>query len=268
MFIEKYVDNIYSVELDELKNKTLEDLILKFHAKNLKRIYILKNKKPVNVLFPKNIIDIFLNKEQSKNAYEYFKKSKYLKCFDSGENVVDAYYKMRKDNINFMPVCKNGEIIGELDFDTLSLKISYIVVKDELTHVYNRKYFDVLIEEYNDFSKPLGIIFICIKNLPVYEGLYGLETGEKIIKQFAKTISSSVRKIDFVFRWDNEFRIITFNDLEKTSIIYERIKENLSILEIDALKIPFNSCMAHVPELQNNILSAIEECEEKLIKRD
>jgi len=104
--------------------------------------------------------------------------------------------------------------------------------------------------------------------LPVYEGLYGLETGEKIIKQFAKTISSSVRKIDFVFRWDNEFRIITFNDLEKTSIIYERIKENLSILEIDALKIPFNSCMSHVPELQNNILSAIEECEEKLIKRD
>ena len=267
MKVRKYVDEVMTFELDDLKDKTLEDLILKFHAKNLKRLYIVKNKKPIAVISPKEIISIFLNKEQAKNAYEYFKDKEDIRCFRGDENIVDVYYKMRKENISFIPVCDNGQIIGELDFDTLSLKISYIIVKDELTHVYNRKYFEVLMEEYNDFSKPLGIIFISIENLPVYEGLYGIEMGEKIIKGFADTIVRSVRKIDFVFRWDNEFRIITFNDLEKTTLIYERIKKNLSELEIDSLKIPFDTCIAHVPELQGDIFCAIEECEEKLIKR-
>ena len=268
MNIEKYVDPIETIEVKDLKDKTLEDLILKFHAKNLKRLYILDDKKPIGVLCPKTIIDIFLNNKQSTNAFEFFKDNEILKCIDIDENIVDVYYKMRKENISFIPVCKNGEIVGELDFDTLSLKISYIVVKDELTHVYNRKYFDVLVEEYNDFSKPLGIIFISVRNLPVYEGLYGIEMGEKIIKKFAHTILASVRKIDFVFRWDNEFRIITFNDLEKTTIIFERIRENLFNIEIEGLKIPFDMCLAHIPELQHDIYCAIEECEERLIKRD
>ncbi len=268
MKLEKYIDKIQSIKLEELKNKTLEDLILKIHAKNIKRLYILKENKPVAVISSKEIIDFFLKKLQYNNAYEFFKNNDYLKCFDDNDNSIDAYYKMRKENIDFIPVCKNGQIIGELNFETLSLKISYIVIKDELTHVYNRKYFDVIIQEYNNFAKPMGIIFIKIENLSVYEGLYGIEMSEKIIKEFAKTILSSIRKIDFVFRWDNEFRIITFNDLERTMIVYERIKRNLSNLEINGLQIPFIDCVSHIPELQNNILSAIEECEEKLIKRN
>lgn len=266
MKVEKYVDKIQSVELEELKNKTLEDLILKFISKNLKRIYILKNKKPVGVISAKEIIDIFLKNNRSKNAYEFFADNDFMKCFGAEDNIIDAYYKMRKEKIDFIPVCKNGEIIGELNFETLSLKISYIVIKDELTHVYNRKYFEVLVQEYNDFNKPMGIIFIKIENLPVYEGLYGVDMVEKIIREFSKKILCSVRKIDFVFRWDNEFRIITFNDLQKTIIMYERLKENLEEIEIDSLHIPFKTCLAHVPELQNNILSAIDECEEKLIE--
>ncbi len=268
MKVEKYVDRINWIDLLELQNKTLEDLILIFHAKHLQRLYIVKNKKPIGVISPQNIIDIFLDKKQMLNAFEFFRNNNYMKCFNVNDNIVDAYYKMRKENIDFIPVCNNNEIIGELNFETLSLKISYIVIKDELTHVYNRKYFEVIIQEYNDFNKPMGIIFIKIDNLPVYEGLYGVEMAEKIIKEFSKTILCSVRKIDFVFRWDNEFRIITFNDLEKSTIIYERLKEKLSKIEINTLHIPFKCCISHVPELLNNILSAVDDCEEKLIERE
>ncbi len=267
MKVEKYVDRINWIDLLELENKTLEDLILIFHAKNLQRLYIVKNKKPIGVISPKIIIDIFLDKKQTLNAFEFFKNNDYMRCFDAKDNIVDAYYKMRKENIDFIPVCENNEIIGELNFKTLSLKISYIVIKDELTHVYNRRYFEVIIQEYNDFNKPMGIIFIKIENLSVYEGLYGVEMKEKIIKTFAKTILCNVRKIDFVFRLDNEFRIITFNDLEKSTIIYERLKEKLSKIEIDTLHIPFKSCVSHMPELQNDVFSAVDECEEKLMER-
>ena len=89
--------------------------------------------------------------------------------------------------------------------------------------------------------------------------------SNKIIKTFADVISNSVRKIDFVFRWDNQFRIITFNDLEITSKIFSRIQNRLNNLTIDDIHIPFKMCMSHVPQLQNDILLAIESCEEQFI---
>ena len=165
----------------------------------------------------------------------------------------------------FMPVCEEGEFIGEVDFDTLSLKVSYIVIKDELTGLYNKKYFDVLVEEYRNFDKPMGLIFIEIRDLSIYEGLYGIEMSQKILKTFGNVLQNSVRKIDFVFRWDNQFRIITFNDLEITSKIFSRIQSRLNSLKIDDIHISFKMCMSHIPQLQDDILLAIESCEEQFI---
>jgi len=266
MGIKDYIDKIECLELEETKNKTLTDIIAKFHTKNINRLYILKNNRPIFILTPQEIVEIFLNNFQNKNVYDFFKNKEYLKCLNSDMHIIDAYYYMRKENINYIPVCENDEIIGELDFHTFSLKITYFVIKDELSGVYNRKYFDVLIEEYNEFEKPLGLLFIEIKDLPIYEGLYGIEMVHSIIKTFAKTIVNSVRSIDFVFRWDNQFRVIIFNDLEVTAKVFERINNKLNNLEISGIKIPFKMCMTHVEEHNNDILMAIEECERKLIE--
>jgi len=89
-----------------------------------------------------------------------------------------------------------------------------------------------------------------------------------ILKNYAKILKNSIRDIDFIFRWDNQFRIMIFNSLEITVKIFERIKIKLENLIINELKIPFNICMTHIPEIHNDILLGIEECEEKLIKRD
>jgi len=268
MKIKDYIDKIEYLELDEIKSKNLTDIIAKFHAKNITKLYILKNKKPIFILTPKEIVEIFLKNLQSKNAYEFFKDKEYIKCFTTDIHIIDAYYYMRKNNIAYMPVCENGEIIGELDFNTFSLKITYFVIKDELSGVYNRKYFDVLIEEYNEFYKPIGLIFIEVKDIPIYEGLYGIKMVHLIIKTFAKTITRSVRSIDFVFRWDNQFRIIIFNNLEVTAKVFERIKNRLENLEINGIKIPFKITMTHVEEYNNDILMALEEGEKKLIEGD
>ena len=268
MNLKDYIDKAETIDIEELKNKTLSDLIAKFHVKNILRMYILKENKPIYVFTPKEIVDIFLNNIQDKNAYEYLKEKSYLECFDSNLHIIDVYYQMRKNNKLFMPVCENGNFIGEIDFQTLSLKITFIVIKDPLSGVYNKKYFDVIIEEYKDFNKPLGFIFIEIKDLPIFEGLYGVDMVNEIIKTYAEYIKNSVRNIDFVFRWDNQFRIIIFNNLEVTAKVFERIKNRLENLKINDIKIPFNICMTHIPEINYDILMAVEECEERLIKRD
>jgi len=265
MLIKEYIDKVESVNLYELQDKTLEDIFLIFHAKNLKRLYILKDKKPIFVLTPREIVDIFINKTEKSNAFDFFKNKDFLGCFESDKHVIDAYYEMRRDNMAFVPVCENGEFIGEVDFDTLSLKVSYIVIKDELTGLFNRKYFDVIIEEYKDFNKPLGLIFIEVKDLSIYEGLYGIDMSQKILKTFADVLKSSVRTIDFIFRWENQFRIITFNNLEITSKIFSRIQNKLETLKVNDIHIPFTMCMSHIPQLQSDIILALQHCEEEFI---
>ncbi len=266
MFLKEYIDKAFTMDLEKIKEMSVEDIILQFHVKNLTRVYILNENRPVFVITSKEIVNFFLNHDIKQNIYKLLKDKKPLDCFNAKKHIIDTYYEMRKENLDFMPVCENGKFIGEVDFNVLNLKISYIVIKDELTGVYNKKYFDVIIDEYADFDKPLGIVFIELKDLSVYEGLYGVDFSRKIIKKFAKEIQKSVRKIDFVFRWDNQFRIIVFNNLEITSKIFSRIQVKLKILEIDNIKIPFKMSFSHIPEMQNDIILALESCEEELIK--
>ena len=268
MFLKEYIDQIFAMDLNEIRNLSIEDVILHFHAKNLKRMYILDKDKVVFVITPKEIVEFFISYDIKQNAYEFLKNKEPLECFDAKKHIIDTYYEMRKRNLDFMPVCENDKIIGEVDFNILNLKISYIVIKDELTDVYNKKYFDVIIEEYSDFNKPIGIIFIELENLSIYEGLYGVNFSQEVIKNFANTIKYSIRKIDFVFRWDNQFRIIIFNNLEVTSKIFIRIQTNLKNLITDDMHLPFKMSFSHIPEMQDDILLALESCEEKLIKRN
>ena len=183
--------------------------------------------------------------------------------------ILDAYYYMRSNNLAHIPIInKNNELIGELTFKTISLKITDIVIKDPLTGLYNKKYFDVLMEEYNEFNKPVGIIFIEFTNLNILEGFYGIDVTEKLIKLYAKTLKSSVRDIDFTFRINNQFRVLTFNSLEVTDKILKRVKNNLQNVEYQEIKANFEISFSHVPEIDNNILLALESCEKKLIKRN
>lgn len=268
MLLKEYIDEVFTIDLEDIKDLSIEDIILQFHAKNLKRMYILNENRTVFVLSPKEIVDFFLNYDIKQNIYEVLKDKNPLDCFNAKKHIIDAYCEMRKENLDFIPACENGKFIGEIDFNVLSLKISYIVIKDELTGVYNKKYFDVIVEEYKDINKPIGLILIEIKDLPIFEGLYGVDMVYKIIESYAKILKRSVRDIDFIFRWDNQFRIMVFNNLEVTAKIFERIKNKLDQLKINEIHIPFNICMTHIPEMSNDILIGIEECEEKLIKRD
>ena len=266
MYLKDYVDTVFTMNLEETKDMSIEDVILHFHAKNINRLYIIKENKAIFVITPKEIVDFFVNHNIKQNAYEFFKDKEPLECYESSKHIIDTYYEMRQKNLEFMPVCEEGNFIGEVDFNVLSLKISYIVIKDELTGVYNKKYFDVIIEEYSDFDKPLGIIFIELEDLSIYEGLYGVNFYNEVIKNFANTISRSIRKIDFVFRWDNQFRIIIFNTLEVTAKVFERIQGRLKELTTDDIHLPFKMCFSHIPEMQDDILLALESCEERLIK--
>jgi diguanylate cyclase (GGDEF)-like protein len=266
MIIEKYIEKVCFKEFEEIKDLTIKTLLK--YMKEFKRdcIYITQNGKPIYLFEEVNLIEIILNEELEKSIeYYILKYPKRLFTLNHNENLIDAYNFMRNNNLKKVAVVKNEKLIGEIDFKIISSKMVDILVKDPLTDVFNEIYFETLIKEYKDFNKPMGIIYIDIKNIGIIEGLYGEEKVNEILKEFAKILKNSIRDIDFVFRDDFRFKIILLNDLEVTRKVIKRIKERLDNLEVEGIRVAYSLAYSHVPELEDNILLALNDIETKLI---
>ena len=270
MILKNYLDKVYFKEFNEIKDKKIEDIIAYMYKNEASSFYITENKKPIYIITTTDILELFINNNLNTKIYEYIiENPKDMKKLSIDTNILDAYYYMRSNKLKHVPVVDHfDELVGEVTFKTLSLKIADIVIKDPLTGLYNKKYFDVLFEEYNEFKKPLGIIFIEFKNLNIIEGFFGADVVNGLLKKCASDIKSSVRDIDFVFRLGKRFKILTFNNLEVTDKIVKRIKDKIDACDIEGINISYEIVFSHVPELERNILSAIESCEKKLIERD
>ncbi|GAB6074483.1 diguanylate cyclase [Nautilia lithotrophica] len=270
MTLKNYLEKVCYKDINDLKNKTLADLIAYMYKCDSSTFYVVENKKPIYIFTSTDMLEIFMKNLLSVNIEEFINKNpKQVKKLTIKTNILDAYYFMRSNKLKHIPIVnEEGELLGEISFKTLSLKIADIVIKDPLTGLFNQKYFDVLLEEYNEFNKPLGIIFIELKNMNILEGFYGADKINEIIKTYAEAIKSSVRDIDFVFRNGYIFKILTFNNLEITDKIVKRIKNKLENTEYEGIKVAFEIVFSHVPELEDNVLTAIESCEKKLIERD
>ncbi|WP_084021794.1 diguanylate cyclase [Lebetimonas sp. JS170] len=266
MTIEKYVEDVYYKECNEVKDMTIKELIVLSNKYKTDSIYLTKNKYPVFMFEHIDFLDVLLSNELDVNVLEYIKKHpKKINVLNYDTNIIDAYYYMRSNNLKKVAVIKNNELIGEVNFKMISARIADIVIKDPLTGVYNEKYFEVLIEEYKDFDKPLGIIYIDIKNTGVIEGLYGREKVNEILKAIADKLKNLLRDIDFIFRNDFRFKIITFSPLDVTEKIINRIRKSLDNFEIDGIKIAYSLSFSHIPELESNVLLALDDLERNLI---
>jgi len=269
MKLKNYVDPIFKKEYHHVKDKTLEVIIAYFQAKKCPRLYILEYNRPVYVFTPAEIVDIFMQNKKDQKVEDYIKESnKEIFTLKSDLHIIDAYNELRKRKVDFAPVEEDGEIIGEVAFDTLSLKIGLIAIKDPVTDVYNQKYFQVMLDEFNDIDKPVGIIMVKLSNIEILESLYGHDFKVKALKVYAQKIKDSIRDVDFVFRIDDKFIILAFISYDILLKIKSRIEKSLEEVEIEGLNIPFKLSFSHVPEVENSLLIAIDNCEKKLIERD
>ncbi|MFH1423150.1 MAG: diguanylate cyclase [Planctomycetota bacterium] len=90
---------------------------------------------------------------------------------------------------------------------------------DELTGAYNRRFFESKLQEEMDragrYNRNLSIIYLDLDNLKEINDSYGHDQGDLVLKEIARIIKASSRKIDFTCRWGgDEFAII----LPETSI--------------------------------------------------
>jgi len=89
--------------------------------------------------------------------------------------------------------------------------IKYFNVHDKLTGVYNRDYYEDIIQHLVDNSDrmPLSYILCDVNGLKLINDTLGHKQGDELIKKIANFLASICRKEDFVVRWGgDEFLLI------------------------------------------------------------
>lgn len=94
---------------------------------------------------------------------------------------------------------------------------------DELTGVYNHRYFQNSLSEHienaDKLNKVLGLLFIDIDHFKYYNDLYGHSAGDVVLNRFGEIFKKNVREDDVIARYGGEeFAIILPDTCEEEAI--------------------------------------------------
>ena len=140
------------------------------------------------------------------------------------------------------PILKNNEIIGftSIKSDITNKKhIEELSITDELTKIYNRRFFNIKIEEEINRAKrdkkELCLIMLDIDFFKQYNDTYGHQEGDIVIKSVANVLKRKTNRADdFAFRvGGEEFVIITHIEKDKVLNYANSIKDDIENLKIE-----------------------------------
>jgi diguanylate cyclase (GGDEF)-like protein len=108
-----------------------------------------------------------------------------------------------------------------------------ISITDELTKIYNRRYFNERyqreVQRSQRYQRMLSVIMIDIDYFKVYNDKNGHLKGDNVLKTVAKIIKNSVRGTDLVARFGGEEFVVFLPETNKTSAIdvAEKLRKNV-----------------------------------------
>ena len=144
---------------------------------------------------------------------------------------------LRYFNVTESMVIGEGRALGAM-FRVLTYRQRYeelqkIIVRDALTNVYNRGFFDEAIEKYVAMSKrsgrPICMMMLDIDFFKRVNDTYGHAEGDLVLKLIAAAISSTLRASDYVCRYGGEEFAVLLpqTDLDQATVLAERIVAEL-----------------------------------------
>ena len=143
-----------------------------------------------------------------------------------------------------------------------------LAVKDGLTGLFNRRYFNELIKtEMNRVRRApasLSLLMLDIDNFKNYNDTQGHPAGDELLKGVAKVLKSSVRAVDMVCRYGGEEFVIILPQADKSvgQILAERIRVQVNLYFPTTISIG----IAAYPDDADEIESLIQKADNALYK--
>ena len=172
--------------------------------------------------------NIVRHKETKKELYKQM-----WDCIQSGKTWFGEIKNKNKNGDEYwveaiiQPIFDKQDIVGytAIRHDiTDKKKVEYLSITDELTNLYNRRFFNQKIEEEINRAKRedyyLSFIMLDIDYFKKYNDTYGHQAGDEALEKVAKELSAhSHRASDFVFRLGGEeFGILFLYKDKKSSL--------------------------------------------------
>ena len=123
-----------------------------------------------------------------------------------------------------------------------NIKLNELATTDELTAIYNRRYFNLrLVEETSRsdrYKQALSLIMIDLDDFKRYNDTYGHQAGDRMLWELSDLIKKSIRKSDMVFRYGgDEFAVLVQGcDLKMAEHIAQELVKKVSTHQVKTME--------------------------------
>lgn len=159
----------------------------------------------------------------------------------------EVYQNVFKDRITMIGESFNNMMVllqsKHLELQKLNERLNVLIDTDPLTESGNRRSFQKRMENIHllslRYSHPYSIIICDVDNFKSYNDSYGHQKGDYALISIVRTMKTSIRRTDEIFRWGGEEFIIILPQQNLLSAL--KVAENLRA-EIEALGIVHKGC--------------------------
>jgi len=108
---------------------------------------------------------------------------------------------------------------------------------DALTQLYNRRHTSATLEaevaRANRYGTPLSVLICDIDHFKSINDRFGHNAGDEVIRQVAKVLGASIRRIDLAGRWGGEEFVVLLpsTPLDGAAVVGERIRTAVEALD-------------------------------------
>ncbi|MDQ7083847.1 MAG: GGDEF domain-containing protein [Sulfurovum sp.] len=146
--------------------------------------------------------------------------------------------------------------------------IEQIIITDELTQIYNRKFYNDKVLEcmslYHRYQTPFCIIMYDIDNFKNINDSYGHSIGDKVLIQMSALVQSLLRDSDYLFRIGGEEFIVLLPQIQLSEAknVAEKIRKNVSTLEIledEAITVSIGVAQMGAKDTEDSLYHRVDE---------